>query len=61
LRKDLLKERRHTIENNIYLKEMRHTIKNNIYLKETTYTFTKRGRGMYLVSATPTKLLIEFL
>jgi hypothetical protein len=25
------------------------------------YTFTKRGGGMYLVSATPTKLLIEFL
>jgi hypothetical protein len=25
----------------------------------STYTFTKRG-GMYLVSATPTKLLIEF-
>jgi hypothetical protein len=28
----------------------------------STYTFTKSGgRGMYLVSATPTKLLIEFL
>ena len=26
----------------------------------STYTFTKRG-GMYLVSATPTKLLVEFL
>jgi hypothetical protein len=26
----------------------------------SSYTFTKRG-GMYLVSATPTKLLIEFL
>jgi hypothetical protein len=26
----------------------------------STYTFTKRGR-MYLVSATPTNLLIEFL
>jgi hypothetical protein len=26
----------------------------------STYTFTKRG-SMYLVSATPTKLLIEFL
>jgi hypothetical protein len=26
----------------------------------STYTFTKSG-GMYLVSATPTKLLIEFL
>jgi hypothetical protein len=26
----------------------------------STYTLTKRG-GMYLVSATPTKLLIEFL
>jgi hypothetical protein len=26
----------------------------------STYTFTKRW-GMYLVSATPTKLLIEFL
>ena len=26
----------------------------------STYTFTKRG-GMYLVSATPTKLLIEFM
>ena len=26
----------------------------------STYTFTKRG-GMYLVSATPTKLFIEFL
>jgi hypothetical protein len=26
----------------------------------STYTFTKGG-GMYLVSATPTKLLIEFL
>jgi hypothetical protein len=26
----------------------------------STCTFTKRG-GMYLVSATPTKLLIEFL
>ena len=27
----------------------------------STYTFTKkRGGGMYLVSATPTKLLIEF-
>jgi hypothetical protein len=25
----------------------------------STYTFTKRG-GMYLVSATPTKLLIKF-
>jgi hypothetical protein len=31
---------------------------------DSTYTFTKRGGeggGMYLVSATPTKLLIEFL
>jgi hypothetical protein len=27
----------------------------------STYTFMKRGGGMYLVSATPTKLLIEFL
>jgi hypothetical protein len=29
----------------------------------SAYTFTKRGRGggMYFVSATPTKLLIEFL
>jgi hypothetical protein len=27
----------------------------------STYTFTKRGGCMYLVSATPTKLLIEFL
>jgi hypothetical protein len=28
----------------------------------STYTFMKRGgEGMYLVSATPTKLLIEFL
>jgi hypothetical protein len=28
----------------------------------STYTFTKRrGEGGYLVSATPTKLLIEFL
>jgi hypothetical protein len=27
----------------------------------STYTFTKSGGGMYLVSATPTKLLIEFL
>ena len=27
----------------------------------STYTFTKNRRGMYLVSATPTKLLIEFL
>jgi hypothetical protein len=27
----------------------------------STYTFTKRRRGMYLVSATPTKLLIGFL
>ena len=28
----------------------------------STYTFTKRGGGhTYLVSATPTKLLIEFL
>ena len=27
----------------------------------STYTFTKRGGGMYHVSATPTKLLIEFL
>jgi hypothetical protein len=26
----------------------------------STYTFTKKG-GMYLVSVTPTKLLIEFL
>ena len=26
----------------------------------STYTLTKRG-GMYLVSATPTKLLIDFL
>jgi hypothetical protein len=26
----------------------------------STYTFMKRG-GMYLVSATPTKLLIEFI
>jgi hypothetical protein len=23
----------------------------------STYTFTKRGRGMYLVSATPSKLM----
>jgi hypothetical protein len=27
----------------------------------STYTFTKKGGGMYRVSATPTKLLIEFL
>jgi hypothetical protein len=27
----------------------------------STYTFTKRGGDMYLVSPTPTKLLIEFL
>jgi hypothetical protein len=28
----------------------------------SNYTFTKRGEGgMYLVSETPTKLLIEFL
>jgi hypothetical protein len=27
----------------------------------STYTFKKRGEGMYFVSATPTKLLIEFL
>jgi hypothetical protein len=27
----------------------------------STYTFTKRGGCMYLVSTTPTKLLIEFL
>jgi hypothetical protein len=27
----------------------------------STYAFTKRGRGMYLVSATPTELLIEIL
>jgi hypothetical protein len=27
----------------------------------STYAFTKRGGGMYLVSATPTKLLIELL
>jgi hypothetical protein len=27
----------------------------------STYDFTKRGGGMYLVSATPTKLPIEFL
>jgi hypothetical protein len=27
----------------------------------STYTFTKKGGGMYLVSATPTKLLIELL
>jgi hypothetical protein len=27
----------------------------------STYTFTKREEGMYLLSATPTKLLIEFL
>jgi hypothetical protein len=27
----------------------------------STYTFTKRGGGMYLVSATPTKLLYETL
>ena len=27
----------------------------------STYTFMKRGEGMHLVSATPTKLLIEFL
>jgi hypothetical protein len=26
-----------------------------------TYTFTKKGGGMHLVSASPTKLLIEFL
>jgi hypothetical protein len=26
----------------------------------STYNLTKRGWGMYLVSATPTKLLIEF-
>jgi hypothetical protein len=25
------------------------------------YTLSKKGGGMYLVSATPTKLLIEFL
>jgi hypothetical protein len=28
--------------------------------ENSTYTFMKRG-GMYLVSATPTKLLIDFL
>ena len=27
----------------------------------STYTFMKKGGVMYLVSATPTKLLIEFL
>jgi hypothetical protein len=27
----------------------------------STYNFTKRGGDMYLVSANPTKLLIEFL
>jgi hypothetical protein len=27
----------------------------------STYTFTKRGGDMYLVSATPPKLLIGFL
>jgi hypothetical protein len=28
----------------------------------STYTFTKRGgRGMYLLSTTPTKQLIEFI
>ena len=27
----------------------------------STYSFTKGGGGMYLVSATPTKLLIELL
>jgi hypothetical protein len=27
----------------------------------STYAFTKREGGMYLVSATPTELLIEFL
>jgi hypothetical protein len=27
----------------------------------STYTFTKKVGGMYLVSATPTTLLIEFL
>ena len=27
----------------------------------STDTFTEMGGGMYLVSATPTKLLIEFL
>ena len=27
----------------------------------STYTFMKKGGGMYLVSATPTKLRIEFL
>jgi hypothetical protein len=27
----------------------------------STYTFTKRGGGMYLVSATPPKRLIGFL
>jgi hypothetical protein len=27
----------------------------------STYTFTKTGVGVYLVNATPTKLLIEFL
>jgi hypothetical protein len=27
----------------------------------STYTFTKRSEGMYLVSATPTKLPIDFL
>jgi hypothetical protein len=27
----------------------------------STYTFTKRGGGMYLVRATPTKLLIDYV
>jgi hypothetical protein len=27
----------------------------------STYTFTKKGGGMYILSATPTKQLIEFL
>jgi hypothetical protein len=27
----------------------------------STYTFTKGGGGMYLVSPTPTNLIIEFL
>ena len=44
----------------IYMKEYRCCLKFRRG-DNSTYTFTKRGVGMYLVNATPTKLLIEFL
>jgi hypothetical protein len=46
----------------MYLKVL-NTIFTVLFKREdnSIYTFTKREGDMYLVSATPTKLLIEFL